>query len=71
MRPAGDSMRRTSPLKLKDDPGNRRGNKWYFDGNLSALLDPPPPSRAKAKAERMVVTDGGEGEDSANAESRR
>jgi len=54
-------------LKLKDDPRNRRGNKWHFDGNLSALLDPPLPSRVKAKAERMAVGDG----DSANAESRR
>lgn len=65
--PADDSMRKTPPLKLKDDPGNRRGNKWHFDGDLSALLDPrahPGPRQ------RMAVVED-EGVDSANAESRR
>lgn len=63
------SMRETPPLKLKDDPGNRCGDKWHFDGNLSALSDLPPPSyKTKVEAERTVVD---EGVDSANAESRR
>lgn len=74
--PVGDSIREIPPLKLKDDLGNRHGNKWHFDGNLSALsgyrpTPPPPAPRVKtADIERMAVVED-EGMDNANAESRR
>lgn len=62
-------MRKIPPLKLKDDLGNGRGNKWHLDGNLSALSDPAPRVKT-ADTERMAVVED-EGMDNANAESRR
>lgn len=31
-------MRKTPSSRVKDDPGNRHGDKWQLDGNLSTLL---------------------------------